>query len=310
MNPFSGKYRPLLLITGLLICGCNTLREDLPDESKDTACLKQAMDANHKATVAIFKETNERELPFRIEDGVNATSFSKDQLTTLAPADIAAWDKVLEGLDSYCEALDCLTNGKEVSDFESASESFGGNMQSLAKAAKMKGGSYVSGAATAVTALGSILIEMKANSDVHAIAKAADPQFHQVIEDLVTALGYKGDPPEAASDGLLATYEIHYATQNAPLAKEYKSGSIAGFDQMTPEKRREAIKGLIAWLGAEQEHDDFVKAVHDLVDALRKVETAHHDLGSAPKETTAAAFAQLQAEVKDVQAIYNNLKKS
>ena len=310
MKPFSGKHRPFTLLTALLLCGCNTLRQDLPDESKDTACLKQAMDANHKATMALFKEMNERELPFRIEDGVSSSSFSKDQLTTLAPADIAAWDKVLEGLDSYCDALDCLTNGKEVSDFESASESFGGNMQSLAKAAKMNVGSYPADAATAVTALGGILIEMKANADVHAIAGKADPQFHQVIEDLITALGYHGDPPVPGSDGMLATYEVHYSTQNAPLAKEYRDGAIAGFDQMTPEKRREAIKGLIAWLSAEQEHDDFVKAVHDLVDALKKVETAHHDLASAPKETTAAAFAQLQAEVKDVQAIYEKFKKS
>jgi hypothetical protein len=310
MNPLSGKYRPLLLVAGLLFAGCNTILQDLPDESKDTACLKQAMDANHKATMALFKEMNERELPFRIEDGVNATSFSMDQLTTLAPADIAAWDKVLEGLDSYCDALDCLTNGRVVSDIESASESFGGNMQSLAKAAKMNAGSYPADAATAVTALGGILIQMKANADIHAIAKAADPQFHQVIEDLVTALGFQGDPPVPAADGMLASYEAHFATHNAPLAKEYKNGSIAGFDKKSPDERRESIEGLIAWLGAEQEHDDFVKAVHDLVLALRRAETAHHDLAVGTKETTAAAFAQLQAEVKDVQAIYEKFKKS
>ncbi len=308
MNPLSGKYRPLLLLAGLALSGCNSVLQNLPDETKDTACLKQAMDANHKATMAIFREMNDRDLPFRIEDGINATSFSKDQLTTLAPADIAAWDKVLEGLDSYCEALDCLTNGKEVSDFESASEAFGGNMQSLAKAAKMNVGSIPADAATAVTALGSILVQMKANADVHAIAKAADPQFHQVIEDLVISLGFHGDPPVAASDGMLASYEVHYATRNAPLAKEYRNGSIAGFDQMTPDARRESIKGLIAWLSAEQEHDDFVKAIHDLVDALKKAETAHHDLAGGTKETTAAAFAQLQVEVKDVQAIYQKLK--
>lgn len=302
-----GKRRPVhtcWLLAIALLAGCATGGND------HVASLQKAMDANHKAAVGILKRANDEMLPYRIEQGVLGTSFSKGDLSLLAPSDIAAWDKILSGLDTYCTALAELTSGKEAADYVSASESFGLKVQSLVKTVKGSTGAGIVDAGTAVTELGSILVTYKAERDAHAVAKAADPSFQAVVRGLVGALGVAGEPPRPVAHGLLASYETGYQTSNAEKSlRRFKGDAIAGFDAMAPAERREAIKDFVAWLRVEQDHEDFVESVTALAEALNKAAAAHAALARGDPATVAAAFAALRAEIQNTVQIYQKYKQ-
>ncbi len=294
----------LALVFGALLAGCVT------DETTSETALQQAMEANHKATITFLNKMNSEILPFRIEESLQATSFSKDNLTMLAPADIAAWDKILGALDTYCAAMVTLTSGKAATDLGTAAQSFGTNIQGLAKAAKTSLPAHTSVAETAITAIGEILINHKANAEAQEIAREADPHVQAVLGELIAALGFEGHPPKQSAHGILATYAVSYAVWSEPnRAKLFKGDAIAGYDQLSPDERKAKIHEFIAWLATEQDHADFVASANALVAALDKAAAAHAALAHGSKETISKAFAELQAEVKNVSALYQALNK-
>src|SRR5208283_1777744 len=138
-------------------------------QTNQATSLQQAMAGNHKAAIGILKQANEEMLPYRIDQGVAGTSFSKDNLSLLSPSDVAAWDKILGGIDAYCAALADLASGKGSAEFTTASESFGLKIQSLVKTVKGSNSPAVVDAGTAVTELGSVLIKYKASREIQAI---------------------------------------------------------------------------------------------------------------------------------------------
>jgi hypothetical protein len=182
-------------------------------------------------------------------------------------------------------------------------------MQSLAKATKVTPGSYAADAETAVTAIGGIVINIKADDDIQKVAREADPQFRSIINDLISALGFEGNPPKPAAHGILATYQDHYNSYEAPFAKAFKGDAIANFAGMSPEQKKAAIDSFVAWLNTRQDHDTFVASVGSLVVALNKTAVAHQALADGSKPTLSTAFSQLQAEIKNVQGIYQKFKK-
>jgi hypothetical protein len=278
-------------------------------ETNQAACLQEAMAGDHKAAISILKRANEEMLPYRIDQGVAGTSFSKDNLSLLSPADVAAWDKILGGLDAYCAALADLASGRSSAEFTAASESFGLNIQSLVKTVKGSGTPLIVEAGTAVTELGSILIKYKASREIQAIAKAADPNVQAAIGGLIGALGFAGHPPVRVSHGLLATYETSFATFNAEKSlKRFTGDAIAGFDGMAPAERRAAIKDFIVWLNAEQDHEDFVVSTTALAAALDKAAAAHAALAQGSKVAVGTAFAELRAEIQNTVQIYQKYK--
>jgi len=109
--------------------------------------------------------------------------------------------------------------------------------------------------------VGSILIKLQGESrDSSQSRKAADPSVQTAIRVSSERLDFAGHPPVRMSHGLLATYEISFATFNAEKSlKRFKGDAIAGFDGMGPAERRAAIKDFIVWLNAEQDHVDFVE---------------------------------------------------
>lgn len=283
--------------------GCTAL------ETNQAACLQEAMDGNHRAAIGILKRANQEMRPYRIDQGVAGSSFSKADLSLLSPADVAAWDRILGGLDAYCAALAGLTDGKSAADFTTASESFGLKIQSLANSVKGSSAPAIVDAGTAVTELGRVLIRYKAGREAQGVARAADPSFQSVVGGLLQALGYAGHPPAPAAHGLLGAYEVSFQTVNAEKSlKRFKGDAIAGFDAMTPAERRAAIKDFIAWLDAEQEHEDFVGSVSALAAALDKAAAAHAALARGSKEAIGAAFAELRAEIQSTVQIYQKYK--
>jgi hypothetical protein len=288
----------------VLLAGCAT------GGTNHAASLQKAMDANHRAAIGILQKANDEMLPYRIEQGVLGASFSKSDLSLLAPSDIAAWDKILCGLDTYCAALAELTSGKEAADYAGASESFGLKVKSLVKTVEGSTGAGIVDAGTAVTELGSILVTYKGERDVQAVAKAADRSFQTVVCGLVGALGFAGEPPRPVAHGLLASYEAGYQTINAEKSlRRFKGDAIAGFAAMAPAERRESIKNFVAWLRVEQDHEDFVESVAALAGALNKAAAAHAALARGDPATIGAAFAALRAEIQNTVQIYQKYKQ-
>jgi hypothetical protein len=283
----------------LLLGGCATIGEI---GSGNATTLQQAMAANHKTAISLLTQANVEALPYRIEAEAGADTFSKSGLNLLAPEDIAAWDKILSGLDSYCTALAQLTTGAQSTDYQTAAESLGSGIQSVAKAVSFSDphGPEIE---TAVTELGTVLIRYKAESDAQKVAKAADPAFQTVVGDLLGVFGFEGHPPAASAHGLLATYEVEFEVGNAANAKAFKDGTIAGFSAMSPADKKANIQAFVAWQAAQQDHDAFVAAMKTLGTALAKAAAAHAAFAQGSKETAAEAFTQLKTEIQNVKAI-------
>jgi hypothetical protein len=297
--PFLGLLPAVAVLAG----GCSSAG------LQDTDALQQAMHLDHKAAVSVLKKINTVDQPYRVEDGVTRSTFCADDLYLVAPADVAAWDKILGALDDYCAALDCLASQKASSDFTTASEGLGAKVNTLAKAGGIATGADLSAAETAVIELGSLVLQCKAQSDARSLAVKANPSFQSVIGALIEALGFEGDPPVPSSHGLLATFESEFSAGTAAEAKRFKGGTIGGFASLGPEQKRESIKELQAWLKVQQGHDDFVSTLKTLVAALDKVRRAHAALCGGDAEKASAAFAQLQADIKNVKDIYDDMKQ-
>ncbi len=281
-------------IAAAFFAGCATV------ETGRTACLQQAMAANHKAAMSVFKRADEEMQPYRIEQAVDGPAFSRDTLSLLAPSDLAAWDNILDGLDAYCAALADLESGRSSADVAAESKSLGMKIQSLVRSIRGNGAGTVGAAGTAVSELGGVLVNYKAGGEARAVAKAADPGFQLVIGSLVGALGFAGHPPAPVSHGLLAACEASYGTMNAEkIAGRFKGDAIAGFDAMNPAARRAAIKEFVAWLGVEQDHEELVRSVTALAAALDKAAAAHAAFASGSEGTAGAAFADLRAEIQN-----------
>jgi hypothetical protein len=296
----------VLCVSGFL-GGCASVTE----ETSHAADLEKAMAANHVATLGVLNRMNAEMLPYDIERASrpSQTSFGKKDLTFLAPSDIAAWDKILGGLDNYCAALSELTSGKEATDTAGACEALGKNMKSLAAAAKVTPNSAEGAAAVGLAALGDLLVRERANADARAVAAKADPKFQEIVGDLVSALGFSGRPPVETSHGLAATYEVSFESAHLKSRlKDFPGDTISGFDAMGADERRAKIKEFVAWLGTEQEHDDFLGALKALAAALDKAAVAHAALAGGSKENVSAAFADLQAEMKNIKAISDSFK--
>ncbi len=298
---FRGAGIPAVLI--FLLAGCAAEVGGNADE------LAKAMAANHQAVVATLNRVNDEARPFLIQQEVEAPAFSADKLFLLAPADVAAWDKILAGLDNYCAALGNLTSGKASEKYEEVTEAFGCNVQALAKAAKLNPGTVTEGVEAGVTELGAILIRRKASADAVAIAREADPHFQAVVHGLVEALGFAGRPPEPAAHGLLATYEADFAAFTAEQGKKFRDNGIADYETMTPAGKKAAIGEFIAWQATQREHQALLDAIKTLAAALDKAAVAHGRLAGGSKESADAALAALKADVQNASAIYQTYRK-
>lgn len=284
--------------------GCGTLQNN---PANPAAELKQAMSAEHKSTISLLHRVNEEQLPFRIEQGIAAASFSKADLYLIEPSDIAAWDMVLTGLDDYCEALDALCSDKSSASLTAASENLGLRIQSLMRNAKWSGVSSVGNARTAVSDLGGILVKYKASRETARIAKAADPSFQAAIRNLVDALGFAGSPSSAASHGLVSTCEANFQAMNAERSgRRFKGDAIAGYDAMTPAERRAGIKDFVAWLGARQDHVALVESMKALAVSLEKTAAAHAALAAGSEGAAEGALAELRSEIRTTLQLCQN----
>lgn len=292
-----------ILLAAALVSGCATTTP------QDARVLQTAVEADHRATMAVLQAVNQEMLPFRIQNSLGNSSFTKADLVLIAPADIDGWDQILGGLETYCAALTQLTSGRSSADFTAASEGLAGEIQSFGAAVKSTSQPGASGAGAAVIEIGTLVLQHKAAAEAREIAGAADPKFQFIIRDLIEALGYTGDPPRPGSHGILPTYALAYrvATEENR-AVTFKDDAIAGFGAMDREKKLAAIQRFTDWVATEQEHERFVASMDGLVAALQKTAQAHAALARGSSEDLAKQFAELQTHVKAATAIYRQLK--
>lgn len=295
------------LLAMALLSSCSTWPQALEDRNADAATLEKSMATIHDSTVSILATVNEDLLPYRVIAASRATRFDPKALYVLRPQDIDTWDKLLAAMDLYCSGLSKLASGSTANDFSTAAESLGGKLKDLASAVKTKTNGAELDAATAVTALGNLLIRYKANGDLHQVVSEAKPQFDLVLDKLISALGFAGSPPAPAGYGILATFDDVFGAYNSAASAEYRDDTIAGFAGMTPSVRQSSIEGYLAWKKALADHDSEDARIKALVAALTKAEKAHAALAGADPQTLKTVFAELETEVKAVQQIQQKL---
>jgi hypothetical protein len=293
----------LLAACGSLQWGCTTA-----NVGADAADLEKVMEANHRAAIAILANVNERSRPFLIQQETREKAFSQDRLFLVSPDDIAAWDKILTGLDNYCAALSNFTSGKYPDNFTAATEALALNMQALAQTANFTAGSSAAACQTAVTELGTILLKHQVNGTAVEIAKDAEPHFQSVVRGLIDALGFVGSPPSPADHGMLASYEAGFEVFTAEQTKQFREGKIPEYDTMTPAGRKAAISDFVAWQKLMRENQELVESLKTLAASLDRAASAHTQLATGSEASAAQAMAALKADVQNASAIYQKYR--
>jgi hypothetical protein len=306
-----------LVALPLVFAGCGTVGDVLNSPSANVVALQQAVDANHKATIAVLNQMNSEMLPYRIQDVINQRdpayidSFGKSDFNVIDPADIAAWDTLLTSLDSYCGALASLSSGQQAKDFVSSADGLGSNITALAKAAKVTTNANLNVVEGALVAIGSVVINAKANEDIQSITSKADPDFQKVTEILISTLGVQfgtDGKPVPAAHSILGDYEDAYITHNAKQLKDFKGDTIQ-FGSASADVRKQQIQELRDWITIEADHDKFVESATQLATALKKAAAAHKALADPSKLSIADAYKDLQVQIKNAQTIYQSFKK-
>lgn len=301
------KRAALGVLTAVMLAGCTTTRVAFEDRSKDAATLETSMASIHDSTVGVLNTVNTDLMPFRAKAESRGETFDPDKLYVLRPADIAVWDKLLKALDLYCTGLSKLAGNTPATDFTTSAESLASDIQSLGTMEKMTVSSTESNCATAVIALGDLLIRYKANADLHQIVGEATPHFNAVVDGLVAALGFAGTPPKPQGNGILGTYDDTFGAYNIAVDRQFQNGHIAGFADLTPAQREGAIQEYLTWKKAAADHADQDTKIAALASALVKAKEAHAALAGVSPQHLKDAYSQLVTAVKAVQQIHQKL---
>ena len=302
-RPWPRTLRLPALLALAALAGCATTVRD------DALTLQTAVEADHRAVVAVLQAANQEAQPYRIQNALGGDTFRRADLLLVDPADIDAWDHIFAGLETYCAALARLTSGQSATDFTAAAEGFAAQIQAFGGAVKATAPPHAATAGAAVIELGTLVLQHRSAREARELARAADPQFQQIIGRLIEALGYTGHPPQPGATGLLPTYQLAYrvATEEDRQVN-FLGGAIAGFGAMSRDQKLAAIQRFSAWLDGERAHDQFVASAGALVAALAKTGEAHAALASGSPASLSKSLAELQAQAHAASAIYRQLK--
>lgn len=138
-----------------------------------------------------------------------------DFVFAVSPADITAWDNSFALLDQYAGALQLLVSPDRTARMTDAAVEVGEKL-----AAPNIGVQVPAGVATAVTALGTALVEARAQKQALAVMQRTDPDLQLVLSTMQDALH---DP--VADSGLRSTVRSNWNT------------AINGADAATPQSR-------------------------------------------------------------------------
>jgi hypothetical protein len=213
--------------------------------------------------------------------GFNAASVQP----LMAEADMKARTELLDALQQYATLLAEVSGNEAVTELDKQSEALGTNLvalsqdtglASLSKSANMDAGI----AATAVDALGRILMEKKTAKELPSILEKAQ----KPVDAICTLLAQDIGTPEG--NGLRNELRDKYAE----LVADQRTYILANEKNMTPDERRTEIGKLPQLVMKEKQED---AALAQIAGELKQLAATNDALNETKKNKEAPAFRAL-----------------
>lgn len=318
-NRVSREAIILLLIVSVSLTGCvKQIRSTVP-------AFAQAVELTSTNVQAAFDTVNDKyaeaqTIQFAVTyDGqVNPSSISTEWLQ---PESMKVRQQLLEGLKQYALKLNSLTGSNDVESLNKASTAVGTSLKALANAPEFKTfasklpANISDQAATAVNALGNMLIEVKLKKDLPPIIEAMDPNIQKICAMLSADIGtLSGDPAKPEGSGLRLVlwdqYNLIILSQNEYiLHNECKKEGAPIYNCFSPDARFAEIQKLPALVQQQNAADMTLVQVQVTVKQLAQ---AHTELVEAAqtKQNLTADLGDLLAEAQRLNAYYTSLSST
>ncbi len=238
----------------------------------------------------------------RLVANYDTSGFDAAKLHPFLPdADLQVRSKLLKGLRSYAELLATISGDQPLADVDAGAKSLGDSLRSLSTndlvAAHFTPQNANLGA-TAITALGRVLVESKRRRELPSILH----DMREPIETICDLLAQDiGDP---ARSGLRNELHISYLD----LLREQKNYIADNTSKLLPSERRDEIRLLPRLAGYESGAD---RALAGTQRALAQLALTHTTLAATASQKSSPAFdlqmQQLAATALQLQSSFASL---
>jgi len=296
------------LICGLLpfLNGCA-----LSPLAARTAAFSTAATATVNQTTSAYQLVNQTYFDTQVARMIanyNRNGFDPAKIKPfLPPADLAVRTQVLQGLQQYATLLAEVSGNQPITDLETQAKAAGTSLKTLQtdsfSSFKMNGAGLNDQqrnlAVTAVTALGSILIEHERSRALPGILDKMNEPIQKICAILESDIGTVDKP------GLAAELHENYDEQIASQQKFITDNAAT----LTPEEKRTEIAALPKLVQAQQQGDQALAAT---VKALQSLAAAHAALAGTKTQKDAPAFklelTQMTQDAQMLNSFYTSLK--
>lgn len=297
-----------LLLCGLfpLLTGCA-----LSPLATRTAAFSTAATATINQTNSAYELVNQTYFDTQVAllvANYNRSGFDPSKIKPFLPtADLAVRAQVLQGLQQYATLLAEVSGNQPITDLETQAKATGSSLKTLQTDSftsfKMNGTGLNDQeknlAVTAVSALGSILIEHERSRALPGILDKMNDPIQKICTILESDLGTADKPGLAAE--LHQNYDEQIVVQQKFLADNAAT--------LTPEERRTEIATLPKLVQAQQQGDQALAAT---VKALTSLAAAHAALAGTKTQKDAPAFklelTQMAQDAQTLNSFYTSLK--
>lgn len=297
-----------LLLCGLfpLLTGCA-----LSPLATRTAAFSTAATATINQTNSAYELVNQTYFDTQVAllvANYNRSGFDPSKIKPfLPPADLAVRAQVLQGLQQYATLLAEVSGNQPITDLETQAKATGSSLKTLQTdsfTSFKRNGTGLNDqeknlAVTAVSALGSILIEHERSRALPGILDKMNDPIQKICTILESDLGTADKP------GLAAELHQNYDEQIVVQQKFIADNAAT----LTPEERRTEIATLPKLVQAQQQGDQALAAT---VKALTSLAAAHAALAGTKTQKDAPAFklelTQMAQDAQTLNSFYTSLK--
>lgn len=286
--------RTIALLSAVLACGLAGC--SLSPLAKRAAAFAPAAAAAAKDTTAAYvlvEQTHQQQEIAAIVTNFDQDGFSSDKLKPFVDdEDMAARKQILDGLAKYAETLAWVSGDQPMTEFDTQAAALGKSLQSLAASDNFSSlakkanvtGTDINIAATAVDALGRVLIERRRGRELPAILKQMDSPIQRICALLDADFG----SPQGS--GLRNQLHNDYRTMRRKQERFIRDNEAT----MSASEKRAAIEELPKLVSAESAADLQLACTQS---AVRQLAAAHTALVASIGVKESPAFRTTLSEL-------------
>jgi len=291
--PSSGIIWAACGVVGLLmLVGCVTV----PQPS--LAAFSTGLTTAKTQTDLAFQSVNSLTATEVVDYAASQPKLTDDLVFSVLPASsIAVWDRMFDVLEKYSQDLILLTSPGLTKDYETAMVDLAQQIQQTGQNLKAAGivanaPSASPGVATAVTEVGRLLLEAKAQSDARKILSATDPSIRTILNSMADVIG------GTSQTGIRGTVFANWTNVKIQVKDKFSK-------EMDVAKKRALVLEFISYQNQADAQDQVLASLYR---SLRALADAHHALAAGKDLDASVAVAIVKEEITETRDLYKQFQ--